>query len=96
MEVTERMGDSARDHECANERVPAYEKGKEKKRETRRSLDSPDAPFGAVSLRKSSRATIREFELAVLDLEKKKKKEHRTEQRHESARERRFVSHTSP
>lgn len=50
MEVTERMSDSARDHECANERVLAYEKGKEKKRETRRSLDSPDALFGAVSL----------------------------------------------
>lgn len=31
MKMTERMGDGARDHECANERVPACERGKEKK-----------------------------------------------------------------
>lgn len=60
-----------------------------KKMETRRSLDSADALFGAVSLGKSSQATIRKFELAVLDLKKK----HRLE-RHRSVRERR--SHTSP
>lgn len=86
MEVTERMDDSARDHECANERVPVCERGKEKM-ETRRSLDSVDALFGAVSLGKSSQAIIRKFELAVLDLKKK----HRLE-RHRSARERRYTS----
>lgn len=48
--------------------------GRTEKGETRRSLDSPDTLFGAVSLRKSSRATIRDFELAVLDLERKKEK----------------------
>lgn len=31
MEMTERMSDGARDHECANERMEACERGKEKK-----------------------------------------------------------------
>lgn len=66
MEMTERMDDGARDHECANEHVPACERGKEKGGETRWSLDSPDALFGAVSLGESSRATIREFEWRCL------------------------------
>lgn len=89
----ERMGDSARDRECANERVPVCERGGG----GGRSLDSPDALFGAVSSGKSSRATIREFELAVLDLEGKKERE--TPPRTtiwKCARKRRFVSHTSP
>lgn len=30
MEMTERMDDGVRDHECANEHVPACERGKEK------------------------------------------------------------------
>lgn len=58
-----------------------------KKRETRRSLDCPDALFGAVSLGESSRATIRaNSNWRCLTWRKKK---HRPEWRHGSARERR-------
>lgn len=66
MEMTERMDGGVRDHECANEHVPRRVKEGRKKGETRWSLDSPDALFGAVSLGESSRATIREFEWRCL------------------------------
>jgi len=72
MEMTERMNDGAEDHECANGYVSACERGKEKKGETRRSLDSPDALFGTVSLEGELSSDYSQIRMTVLDLEKKR------------------------
>lgn len=77
MEMTERMDDGVRDHECANEHVPACERGKEK---------GGDALVSRLSRCSFRRGIIggelssdySRIRMAVLDLEKK----HRPERRH--------------
>lgn len=94
MEMAERMGDGARDHECANERVLANERGKEKKRKgTRRSLDSPRCSLRCRSVGMSSRATIADSNGGARPREKHAVKNDNVEAR------RRYTtcaSHTSP
>lgn len=75
--MTERMDDGVRDHECANEHVPACERGKEK---------GGDALVSRLSRCSFRRGIIggelssdySRIRMAVLDLEKK----HRPERRH--------------
>lgn len=47
--MSERMGDRARDHECANERVPANEKGKGKKKKRDTSVSRLSPMFSSAS-----------------------------------------------
>lgn len=83
MEMTERMGDGARDHECANERVPVCEREEEKKRERHFGLSTLPMFF---SMRyhwgRALESDYSRIRMAVLDLEKK----HRPERWRGSAR----------
>lgn len=66
MEMTERMDDGVRDHECANEHVPACERGKEKGGDALVSRLSRCSFRRGIIGGESSRATIREFEWRCL------------------------------